>query len=207
MEHGIIVDGVELEIRQEGRRPTLRAVFPYGVTATISDRGRVRKERFIKGAFRFAIEEVKAGRREIDLLVGHSFDKPIASTRANSLTVREATESVIVEATLPPEGQQPSWIVDLLASVTFGLMTGLSPGFSVPPPDVVPNAEAIVPEEGNPGVMIRDIAQAVLHEFSIVTRPAYKETSVDLRAMQDAATTALKDSSNQAVAERAYRWL
>lgn len=207
MEHGIVVDGVELEIRQEGRRPTLRGTFPYGVLATISDRGRVRKERFAKGAFRFAISEARAGRREIDLLVGHSYDRPVASTRADTLTVREAGEAVVLEAVLPPESEQPTWIVDLVRSIGFGLMTGLSPGFSVPPPDVVPNAEQIVPERGNPGVMIRDIGQAVLHEFSIVTRPAYKETSVDLRAMRDAASTGLKDSSNESLTERAYRWL
>ena len=37
-----------------------------------------------------------------------------------------------------------------------------------------------MPERGNPSVMIRDIARTVLHEMSIVTRPAYKETSADL---------------------------
>ena len=61
-------------------------------------------------------------------------------------------------------------------------MTGLSPGFVVPPKDVVPNAEAVLPEAGNPGVGIRVIRAAVLREFSIVTSPAYEDAAVTLRA-------------------------
>ena len=57
-----------------------------------------------------------------------------------------------------------------------------SPGFRVPPQSAVPNAEELIPEPGNPGVQIRVIRQAVLYELSLVTRPAYPETIVDLRA-------------------------
>ena len=47
---------------------------------------------------------------------------------------------------------------------------------------MVPDAETLEPEPGNPGVDIRVIRQAVLYELSIVTQPAYAETSVDVRA-------------------------
>ena len=61
-------------------------------------------------------------------------------------------------------------------------MTGLSPGFRVPPKGVVPNAETFRPEPGNPGVQIRQINDAVLREFSVVTSGTYEGAGVELRA-------------------------
>ena len=61
-------------------------------------------------------------------------------------------------------------------------MTGLSPGFTVPPASAVPDAERLENESGNPGVQIRVIREAVLREFSVVTAPAYADAAVDLRA-------------------------
>ena len=54
----------------------------------------------------------------------------------------------------------------------------------IPPPNVVPNAERFEPEPGNPGVEIRVIEQAVLAEMSLVHRPSYKESSVELRSSE-----------------------
>ncbi len=76
----------------------------------------------------------------------------------------------------------PTYMLDLVKQVRTGRAGGVSPGFQVPPANVVPNAERLTPEPGNPGVLIRDIAQAVLPELSIVTRPAYTGTALDLRA-------------------------
>ena len=73
-------------------------------------------------------------------------------------------------------------VVDVEKAIGAGLMVGLSPGFIVPPKDVVPNAEAVEPEAGNPSVGIRVIRAAVLREFSIVASPAYEDAAVDLRA-------------------------
>ena len=53
---------------------------------------------------------------------------------------------------------------------------------------MVPDAERLIPEPGNPGVSIREINQAVLYELSIVSRPAYASTKLDLR--QEAAEQA-----------------
>ena len=46
----------ELEIRQGGGSRTIRGRFPYGSTATLSDRGRTRKEVINSRAFSFAID-------------------------------------------------------------------------------------------------------------------------------------------------------
>ena len=173
----------ELELRREGGDPVLRAMFPYGKTATLRDRGRVRKERFRPHAFRYAIE---AAERPIDLLVGHDFGKPLASRQGGTLDVMDAPEGVHLEARFPPEARQPTWMKDALLSVSGGLMVGLSPGFRVPPRSAVPNAEELTPEPGNEAVMIRDVREAVLREMSLVTNPAYGDSEVELRAELEA---------------------
>ena len=170
-------EAAKLEIRRSGGVSTLSGRFNYGSMATIRDRGRVRKETFEPRAFRFAIEDDS---RNIDVLVGHDFGKPIASRKAGTLEIADGDDGVTFEARLPDD--PPSWVVDAEKSIAAGLMVGLSPGFSVPPASVVPDAEKLVPEEGNEGVMVRVIREAVLREFSVVTAPAYPDAAVDLRA-------------------------
>lgn len=177
METYIAVPG-SLEIRQVGGARVLAGRFPYGGMATISDRGRVRKETFLPGAFRYSIEQDTSAK--IDILVGHSFDKPIASRQAGSLVIADGPDAVTFEATLPTD--PPTWVVDAELAIAQGLMTGLSPGFRIPPKSVVPNGETFAPEPGNPGVQIRQVRQAVLREFSVVTSGAYDDATVQLRA-------------------------
>ena len=86
------------------------------------------------------------------------------------------------EATLPAVENSPSWILDAVKAVELRLVLGISPGFVIPPKSVVPNAETFEPEPGNPGVQVRVIHAAVLRELSLVTSPAYRDSSVDLRA-------------------------
>ena len=168
-----------LELRQSGR--TLSGTFPYRALATIRDRGRVRKETFAPRAFSFAVEDPQ---REIHLLSGHSFDRPLARKINGTLVLEDTDDGLSFRAELPPEGEQTAYMVDTLKQLRAGLVGGISPGFSVPPRDVVPNAEELVPEPGNVGVQIRVINAAVLYELSLVTRPAYSETDVDVRALQ-----------------------
>ena len=168
-----------LEVRQEGEAVFVRGRFPYGVDATMSDRGTVRKERFQPLAFRFAVEDPN---REINLLRGHSFDAPLASKRNGTLVLEDAEDGLSFTARLPAEADQPGYMKDTLAMIRAGLVGGVSPGFSVPPRSVVPGAETLEPEAGNPGVMVRVIREAVLAELSLVTRPAYPDTDVDMRA-------------------------
>ena len=172
-----VFEAAELEIRRSGGKRILTGRFNYGSTATIRDRGRVRKERFEPRAFNFAIEDET---RQLDILVGHDYGKPIASRKAGTLEIEDSADAVNFEARLPDD--PPSWAVDMEKSVAAGLMVGLSPGFVVPPASVVPDAERFENEPGNPGVQIRVIRAAVLREFSVVTAPAYPDAAVDLRA-------------------------
>ena len=169
-----------LEIRQVGGARFLTGVFNYNSTGTTADRGRVRKERFGSRAFGFAIDVEPS--RKIDLLVGHDFGKPIASRQSGTLSIVDADDAVRFEATLPDEALTPSWVLDVEKAIANGTMVGLSPGFRVPPLSVVPNAERLIAEPGNPGVQIRQIDQAVLREFSVVTAGIYDDALVELRA-------------------------
>ena len=186
-----------LEYRQRGRR--LTGTFRYGTFATIRDRGRTRKESIRSRAFRFAIEDRE---HDIDLLRGHSFDSPLGSKLAGTLALTESDEALEFVASLPTERSQPSWMVDTVRAVRAGLVRGVSPGFRVPPTSVVANAEELIPEVGNTGVLVRTINEAVLYELSLVTRPGYTGTEIDIRQAQDGLS--VLDTPNL---ERYYRWL
>ena len=168
-----------LEVRQVGGARESARRFPYGSLGVVSDRGSVRKERIGSHAFRYAIED---STRRIDLLVGHDWNRPIANRQSGTLEIADSAEAVTFEATLPAEGLTPSWVTDVERSILNGTMTGLSPGFRVPPKSVVPNAETLIAEPGNPGIQIRQINEAVLREFSVVTSGVYLDAAVDLRA-------------------------
>ena len=178
---------VELELRQSGR--TLSGVFRYGATATMRDRGRVRKETFAPDAFNFAVDSAE---HEVTLLLGHDFNNPLASKLAGTLQLESNAAALTFAAELPEEALQTIAQVDAVKQVRQGLARGLSPGFRVPPRDVVPDAEELIPEPGNPAVQIRRINAAVLYELSLVSRPAYQDTEIDVRALTDHGTIPAK---------------
>ena len=100
---------------------------------------------------------------------------------ARVTSTREALE---FELELPGEADQPGYMRDVVNMIRAGLIGGISPGFRVPPKAVVPNGERLEPEIANPAVQVRVIENAVLSELSIVTRPAYSETDIDVRALE-----------------------
>ena len=206
----------ELEIRARGGGSgSLFGRFAYSQgpgrgMATISDRGKLRKERIAPDAFGWqmrefqklqkemadviegAVDEARLEvlrqeleRRNVHVLAGHSYDRPLGSlkSKAKIISTKEAVE---FEVDLPPENDQPGYMRDVVRMIRAGLAGGISPGFRVPPAAAVANAEAFEPEPGNPGVSVRVVNAAVLHELSIVARPAYSETEVDVRAFDTA---------------------
>lgn len=174
--------GLELRAVGDGSR-RLKGRFPYKKRAVIDSGGsgrRPKKEEFAPRAFSFAVE---APDRDIHLLVGHSFDKPLASKSAGTLMLTDSAEALDFEAVLTPDIQRTSWAQDFTAAFAAGLIMGISPGFRVPPPEAVARPEETTeesPAEGN--ALIRTIFAAVLFELSMVTRPAYQETEADLRS-------------------------
>lgn len=173
--------GLELRAAGDGSR-RLSGRFPYRKRAVLDAGGkgrRPRKEQFAPKAFSFAVDDPD---RDIHLLVGHSFDKPLASRSAKTLILRDSEDALTFEAILTVEIQRASWVQDFMAGFAAGLILGISPGFRVPDMD---GAEETTEEEPSLGeALIRTIFAAVLFELSMVTRPAYHETEADLRQFQ-----------------------
>ena len=142
------------------------------------------------GGSRQAVEEAteQLARRDVHALVGHSFDKPLGSIVGGALIIEEILDDeedprLEFEVELPEnEDKWPSHVVDTVRNIEAGYIGGISPGFMIPPKEAVPNAETFEPEEDNPEVLIRVIHEAILVELSLVTRPSYSESSVDVRA-------------------------
>jgi hypothetical protein len=181
--------GGDFEVRQAGDGATrLRGRFPYRRRAVLSDggrRGRPEKEEFDANAFAFRVNDPEA---EIHLLVGHRFDKPLASKLSGTLTLRDTAAALLFEAVITRAISETTFGRDALALLFAGLATGISPGFRLPPERAVPRqqAETIIqepvnPDEGMMGAEIRIIHEALLFELSLVTMPAYPDAQVEAR--------------------------
>lgn len=173
--------GLELRAAGDGTR-RLKGRFPYKKRAVIDSGGngrRPKKEEFAPKAFAFAVDDPD---RDIHLLSGHSFDKPLASKKARTLLLTDSDDALSFEAILTPDVQRTSWAQDFMAAFAAGLIGGISPGFRVAPPEAVDNPEETTEEDPRLGnALIRTIFAAILFELSMVTRPAYDETEADLR--------------------------
>jgi HK97 family phage prohead protease len=190
MFEGFAGGGLELRKRASGAL-ALQGSFPYGKRAVLSDGGRAgrpKKEVIAPRAFSYRINTPSehGGAKDIHLLSGHDFGKPLASVRSGTLDIQDSPEAVTFTATIMPEMQEVSYVKDILAAVSAGLAIGISPGFRLPPKRRVPNPEMIEdegmdPKNGAFNAVIRTVLQALLYEMSIVTRPAYPETQIEAR--------------------------
>jgi len=177
--------GLELRKRASGAL-ALQGRFPYNKRAVLSDggrSGRPRKEAIASRAFAYRVDDPK---EDIHFLVGHSFDKPLASRAAGTLDLADSDDALSFTATITPEMQEVSYVRDILAGIAAGLTLGISPGFRLPPKRAVPEPEKIEdegsdPENGEHNAIIRTVLAALLYELSVVTRPAYPEAQVEAR--------------------------
>ncbi|MEM1039398.1 MAG: HK97 family phage prohead protease [Pseudomonadota bacterium] len=183
-----------LELRQsEDGGTRLQGRFPYNKRAVLSDGGRTgrpRKEVIASKAFSYRLDLPKGPpENDIHLLVGHSYDRPLASRNAGTLLLDDADDALTFTAIITPDMQRVSYVSDLLGAVSAGLILGISPGFRIPPERAVKDAETIEdeghdPENGAHNAIIRTIWAALLYELSLVTRPAYPEAQVEARNWQ-----------------------
>ena len=162
-------------VRQDGEG--LTGAFPYNRDSVIADSGRRRKQRVMAGAFDFAIRQPD---REINLLLG-SPERPLASKQAGTLQLQDTPDALTFRVNRLP---RTSYAQDFLALLTAGaIVPGIVPFFTIPPPDVVPDAEAEEEEEGNPGVFRHVIFAAVLTALAIMFRaPRGNPGEVNTRA-------------------------
>lgn len=177
---GFAHGGLELRRKPDGSA-RLQGRFPYNSRAVLSDGGRTgrpRKEQFAPGAFRHSVETDQ----EVHLLVGHSFDRPLASRGAGSLILEDTPDALMFNATIAAEMMDVTHVRDALSAMAAGLIVGISPGFRIPPQQTVPNAEEVTEEDPAEGrALIRTIFEAILFEISLVARPAYSETEIEAR--------------------------
>lgn len=196
----------ELELRAErkgGRR--LKGRFPYNKPAVLSDGGRTgrpRKEVIAARAFAFRVDDPK---QDIHLLVGHSYDRPLASRGAGTLKLADSNEALVFDAEITAEMEAVTYVQDFLAGFTAGLITGISPGFRIPPERAVANAEKVEEEDPALGMaLIRTIFQALLYELSCVTVPAYPEAQVEARNW--GGKIILPDAPDSGLQRTLHRW-
>ncbi len=164
-----------LELRTDGGETRLRATFPYGRPAVLSDGGRTGRQRQEVIAARAFADRLGRG-EDVHFLAGHDFNKPLASRAAGTLTLTETDEALTMEARISAEMGGVSYVRDFLAAHAAGLVRGLSPGFRVQP------GGETVEERGD--AILRTIRAADLFEISAVTRPAYPEAQIEARNWQ-----------------------
>ena len=196
------IEACGLEVRAKEGSRIVSGSFPYSSRAVLSDggkRGRPRKEFFAPNAFKFSVDE----NIEVHVLVGHSFDKPLASRGAGTLILEDTPKALKFEATITPEIASTSHAQDALAMMGAGLIAGISPGFRIPPERTVPNAEEVFEEDPAEGqALVRQINDAILFELSLVTRPAYPETQVEARSWDITQNSVIDNGCTNS----RYRW-
>ena len=67
----------DLEVRQLGSQPVISGKFPYGSMAVLSDRGTVRKEQIMPGAFAFTLSNPLAGKSTFRAFLRQALGVPI----------------------------------------------------------------------------------------------------------------------------------
>ena len=135
-----IFDGAfEIRARDRGGGRVLSGRFPLNMTATVKAGGRKRKERFAPDSMSWQVREFEKlqgeladamqssvdqarkellierlqdqiAKRDTHLLIGHSYDRAVASMGAGTLAVTHTRDAVELEAELPADDAQPSWI-------------------------------------------------------------------------------------------------
>ena len=143
-------------------------------------KGRI-KERVLPGAFRYVLTITAPGlERDITVTLGYDFGRPLASKAASDraaesravasqLTLIDGPESLDFEIEKLPD---TSYVADFRAALESGAANfGVAAVYSIPPPDVVPDAvTTMVESEEEGGATIRLINQAVLTQIAIVAR-------------------------------------
>lgn len=177
----------DLELRRRDGFYNVRGRFPYNKPAVLSDGGRTgrpRKEVIASRAFAYRVNDPA---EDIHFLLGHSYDKPLASKLTQTLSFEDTAAALNFEAKILPAVADTSHGADALALIETGLAVGISPGFRIPPKRAVAEAETVAdegmrPSEGAYNAIIRTVWQALLYEISLVTRPAYPESEVEARS-------------------------
>lgn len=141
------------------------------------------RETIEPGAFARSLKS----RNDVKALLNHNSDIVLGSTRAGTLVLSEDDKGLADAISLPDTTAGR----DTSVSVKRGDISGQSFGFSV------------VKDEWNSDYSERRLLEVRLHEVSIVAFPAYKATSVNVRAIARLAKRTEQDAETLADAMQA----
>jgi HK97 family phage prohead protease len=140
-------------------------------------------ERILPGAFRQSL----ANPDNIRALLEHDPQRLLGRVGSRTLTLAEDTKGLYFELSLP----DTSYARDLAVMVERGDIAGCSFGFRVP--------KGGEHWEMRSGQFMRDLSEIQLHEVTITSNPAYLDTSVAKRSMEEWQQGQANDAN--------FRWL
>jgi HK97 family phage prohead protease len=136
----------------------------------------------ISGLFREQVAEgafgpILAGTPDVRALFNHNPDHVLARTLANTLRLKEDRRGLHVDID-PPDTQ---FARDLMVSIRRGDISGMSIGFTVK------RDEWQQPSAGSNALPTRTVLEfGELYDVSVVTTPAFPQTTVSARALTEA---------------------
>lgn len=159
----------EVRVDQRGDKPVIRGYAALFNTLS-EDLGGFR-EQLAAGAFSDAL-----GNSDVRALINHDPNLVLGRDRSGTLTMQQDASGLLVEIT-PPDTQ---YARDLVEVMRRGDVTQMSFAFTVGKEDQVWTRE-----EGT-GPWLRTIKRVSrLFDVSVVTYPAYPQTSAAVRALED----------------------
>lgn len=140
------------------------------------------KETIQKGAFTRALSKGN----DIHFLAEHDENKILASTRNGSLTLKEDEKGLLMTA----EISNTSYGRDYHTLIKDGILRNMSFGFTV---------DKDKWNKAKDGTYTREVSELTLYEVSVVTNPAYPQSSISARGLN-----LVEDVEIPNIEERAY---
>jgi HK97 family phage prohead protease len=111
---------------------------------------------------------------DVRALIEHDHTKILGRTTSGTLSIKEDDNGLLIEID-PPNTRTAT---ELMESISRGDIAGMSFGFTVPPQGDVWNFDS--------NLALRTVNQAILHEVTVTSMPAYQATdvSIAMRSMQ-----------------------
>ena len=139
-----------------------------------------------RGAFSKTLQEA-----DVRALVNHDPNYVLGRNKADTLSLTENTKGLQVEIA-PPDTQ---WARDLMASMRRGDISQMSFAFSVVQERWTENEDA--------RTVLRELQEVQLYDVSVVTYPAYPQTSAVVRSLWDEAGIDIGEISSVLLRARA----
>lgn len=125
------------------------------------------REKIARGAFAKSLND-----DDVRALWNHDPNYVLGRNRSGSLKLEEDDKGLMIEIT-PPDTQ---WARDLVVSIERGDVNQMSFGFETIQDDW---------DQGDPKDVIRTLREVKLYDVSPVTFPAYPQTTVGVRTLQE----------------------